>query len=100
MRKIRVLLADDHTIVRKGLRSLLDGQAEIEVVGEAEDGREAVEKAQQLLPDVVLLDLEMPEMDGVEVLDHLRRESLDARVVVFTAFDTDDRIVAALHAGA
>ncbi|MGR3293433.1 MAG: response regulator, partial [Candidatus Scalindua sp.] len=66
MSKIKVLLADDHTIVRQGLRALLDSQEDIEVVGEAEDGRQAFEKAKELVPDVVVIDITMPNLNGVE----------------------------------
>ena len=97
---IRILIADDHPVVRDGLAAMLNTQPDFEVVGEAATGPEAAQSVATLRPDVVLLDLEIPEMDGVEVLEHLRREGLEARVVVFTAFDTDDRIVAAVQAGA
>lgn len=97
---IRILVADDHPVVRDGLVAMLGTQPDFDVVGEAATGREAVEKVEALRPDVVLLDLEMPEMDGVEVLHRLRQESREARVIVFTAFDTDERIMAAVQAGA
>ena len=73
MNKIRVLLAEDHTIVRKGIRSLLDGEADIEVVGEAEDGREAVEKVESLTPDVVLMDITMPHLNGLEATRQIKK---------------------------
>jgi DNA-binding NarL/FixJ family response regulator len=97
---IRILVADDHPVVRDGLVAMLGIQPDFEVVGEAATGPEAVQKVTALQPDVMLLDLEMPEMDGVEVLKHLRQENKDVRVIVFTAFDTDERIVAAVQAGA
>ncbi|MDJ0757645.1 MAG: response regulator transcription factor [Ardenticatenaceae bacterium] len=97
---IHILLADDHLVVRAGLLALLSTQADFEVVGEAANGREAVEKVLDLQPDVLLLDLEMPEMDGVEVIQALKEEGVAARVIVFTVFDTDERVLAAVQAGA
>ncbi len=80
--------------------AVLGTQPEFQVVGEASGGREGVRKAAELNPDVVLLDLEMPEMDGVEALQLMREQAPEVRVIVFTAFDTDDRILAAVQAGA
>jgi DNA-binding NarL/FixJ family response regulator len=97
---IRILVADDHPVVRDGLVAMLGTQADFQVVGEATTGPEVIQQVAALQPDVVLLDLEMPEMDGVEVLHRLRQQNLEARAVVFTAFDTDDRIVGAVQAGA
>ncbi|MDX1413265.1 MAG: response regulator transcription factor [Candidatus Promineifilaceae bacterium] len=98
--KISILIIDDHPIVRDGLLAILGTQPDFIVVGEAASGAEALLKFDQLRPDVVLLDLEMPEMDGVQVLRKLRRSTPEARVVVFTAFDTDERILGAVQAGA
>ncbi len=98
--RIRILIADDHPVVRDGLVAILSTQSEFEVVGQARDGREAVSRAVELRPNVVLLDLEMPEMDGVEALRELRAKCPQAQVIVFTAFDTDERIVGAVQAGA
>lgn len=98
--QIRILVADDHPVVRDGLVAMLQTQPDFEVVGEALDGRAAVDKTRALLPDVLLLDLEMPALDGVAVLETLREAGSPVRVIVFTAFDTDDRIVGALQAGA
>jgi two-component system response regulator NreC len=100
MRKIRVLLADDHTIVRKGLRSLLDGEAEIEVIGEAEDGREAVEKAQQLLPDVVLMDITMPTLNGLEATRQIKKLFPKMKVLILTMHATEEYVLQILRAGA
>jgi DNA-binding NarL/FixJ family response regulator len=97
---IRILVADDHPVVRDGLVAMLGTQTDFQVVGQATTGPEVIQQVAALRPDVVLLDLEMPKMDGVEVLQRLRQQNLDARVVVFTAFDTDDRIVGAVQAGA
>jgi DNA-binding NarL/FixJ family response regulator len=97
---IRILVADDHPIVRDGLVAVLSTQSDLEVVGEAADGRQVIEQALALQPDVILLDLEMPEVDGVQALEQLRKLGQVVRAVVFTAFDTDERILSALRAGA
>jgi DNA-binding NarL/FixJ family response regulator len=97
---IRILVADDHPVVRDGLVAILSTQPDFEVVGEAGTGAEAVERAETLRPDVMLLDLEMPELDGVEVLRRLNQSNPEVRVIVFTAFDTDERILGAVQAGA
>lgn len=97
---IRIFIADDHPVVRDGLVAILSTQPDFEVVGEAGDGRTTLQKVAELKPDVTLLDLEMPEMDGVETLRQLRAAAPEARVIVFTAFDTDERIVQAVQAGA
>ena len=98
--KIRVLVADDHPMLREGLVAVLDTQQDFEVVGEAADGSEVVQLAEHLNPDVILLDLEMPGVDGVAALEKLRSVGSEARTIVFTAYDTDDRILGALRAGA
>jgi DNA-binding NarL/FixJ family response regulator len=98
--QIRVLVADDHQVVRQGLRSFLEVQADIEVVGEAADGGECVELAEQLRPDVVLLDLKMPGVDGVEALRMLRDRDNPARVLVVTSFTELSSVVPAVRAGA
>jgi len=97
---IRILVADDHPVVRNGLVAMLGTQADFEVIGEAATGTEVIQQAIRQNPDVILLDLEMPEMDGVEALRRLRGQNPDIRVIVFTAFDTDERIVGAVQAGA
>ena len=97
---IRILVADDHPVLRDGLIAVLSTQSDFEVIGEAGSGAEAVRKAQVLQPDVVLLDLEMPEMDGVEALKLMRGSRPDVRVIIFTVFDTDERILGAVQAGA
>jgi len=97
---IRILVADDHPIVRDGLISILGTQPDFDVVGKAGDGSETLEQVESLHPDVLLLDLEMPKMDGVEALRHLRDVHASVRTIVFTAFDTDERIVSAVQAGA
>jgi DNA-binding NarL/FixJ family response regulator len=97
---IRILVADDHPMLREGLVGVLSTQPDFEVVGEASDGAEAVRLAEALHPDVILLDLEMPGTDGVAALEGLRDAGSEARAVVFTAYDTDERILGALRAGA
>jgi len=97
---IRILVADDHPIVRDGLVAVLNTQPDFDVVGEAENGLQTVQQAMALRPDVVLLDLEMPELDGVQTLERLRELNPELRVIVFTAFDTDERIMQAIQAGA
>jgi DNA-binding NarL/FixJ family response regulator len=98
--KIRVLVADDHPMLREGLVAVLGTQPDFEVVGEAADGEEVARLAERLKPDVILLDLEMPGVDGVAALERLRDAGSEARAVVFTAYDTDERILGALRAGA
>jgi DNA-binding NarL/FixJ family response regulator len=100
MNPIRILLADDHPVVRDGLAAMLSTQPDFQVIGEAGTGAEAVAQAARLRPDVVLMDLEMPEIDGIEAIRRLRAADPDVQVVVLTAFDTDERIVGALQAGA
>ena len=100
MDKIRLLVADDHPMLREGLVAVLGTQPDFEVVGEAGDGEDVVRLAERLEPDVILLDLEMPNVDGVEALQRLRETDAPARTVVFTAYDTDERILGALRAGA
>ncbi len=99
---IRVLLADDQALVRAGFRALLDAQAGIEVVGEAEDGRQALELARNLKPDVILMDIRMPVLDGLEATRELSGdERLDAvRIVILTTFQLDEYVFDAIRAGA
>jgi DNA-binding NarL/FixJ family response regulator len=97
---IRLLVVDDHPVVRDGLIAMLATQPDMVLSGEAGTGAQALELAAALQPDVILLDLEMPGMDGVEVLRHLPGVAPDARAVVLTAYDTDERIVSAVQAGA
>jgi DNA-binding NarL/FixJ family response regulator len=97
---IHIVVVDDHPIVRDGLVAVLSTQPDFEVVGEASSGPEAIQCVGASRPDVILLDLEMPDMDGVETLQRLRDIDPAVRVIVFTAFDTDERIVKAVQAGA
>jgi DNA-binding NarL/FixJ family response regulator len=100
MDAIRILIADDHPVVRDGLEAILSTQADFQVIGQAVDGQEMVEKAGVLQPDVILLDLEMPGLDGVEALRQVRAVNPTVQAIVFTAFDTDERILGAVRAGA
>jgi NarL family two-component system response regulator LiaR len=97
---IRVLIVDDHAVVREGLRTFLDLQDGIEVVGEAGDGEQAVREAEQLRPDVVLVDLVMPKLDGVQTMRALRERVPLARAVVLTSYLDDERLLPAIRAGA
>jgi NarL family two-component system response regulator LiaR len=97
---IRVLIADDHAVVRRGLRTFLELQDEIEVVGEAEDGEQALAEAERLDPDVILLDLVMPRVDGIAALHGLSDRSPRSRVIVLTTFLDDDKLLPAVRAGA
>jgi NarL family two-component system response regulator LiaR len=95
-----VLIVDDHAVVREGLRQFLELQEDIEVVGEAGDGMEALEQAQELQPDLVLMDLVMPKLDGVETMQRLRTLDPESRVIVLTSFVDEDRLLPAIQAGA
>ena len=97
---IRILIVDDHPVVRDGLRGMFAGESGFEVVGEAANGQEAVARAASYLPDVVLMDLRMPEMDGVSAIREIRDRGLEARVLVLTTFDTDSDVLPAIEAGA
>jgi len=97
---IRVLVVDDHAVVREGLRTFLSLQDGIEVVGEAADGRDAVAAAERERPDVVVMDLVMPRLDGVQAMRELRARVPRARVIVLTSFLDDDRLLPAIRAGA
>jgi DNA-binding NarL/FixJ family response regulator len=97
---IRVLIADDQALVRGGFRSILAGQDDIEVVGEAEDGNQAVELVEQLRPDVVLMDIRMPGLDGIEATRRLAARGVATRVLMLTTFDVDEYVYKAMKAGA
>ncbi len=97
---IRILIVDDHPVVRAGLRGMLESQPDFEVVGEAEDGREALDQSARLRPAVVLMDLRMPEMDGVSAIRAIRKDGDAPRIIVLTTYDTDADILLAIEAGA
>jgi DNA-binding NarL/FixJ family response regulator len=96
----RVLIADDDDLMRAGLVELLSGEPEIEIVGEAATGRQAVERARRLRPDVVLMDVRMPDLDGIEATGELTRAAPDSKVLILTTFEQDDYVFGALRAGA
>ncbi|MDF1593304.1 MAG: response regulator transcription factor [Desulfobacterales bacterium] len=100
MKKIKVIIADDHTIVRKGLCSLLDGENDIDVIGEAENGREAIKQVEKLMPDVVLLDISMPGLNGLEATRQLKKKFPKLRILILTMHDNDEYIFETLRAGA
>ena len=97
---IHLLIADDHLIIRQGIRSLFEGRDDIIFVGEAENGMDAVQKYRDLQPDVVLMDLVMPKMDGIEAIRTIRDQFPAARILVLTSFDDDERVFPAIKAGA
>jgi len=100
MAKIRILLADDHTILREGIRSLLDDEADMEVVGEAEDGMQAVKLANQLEPDVVIMDIAMPLLNGLEATRQIRRNHPQTKVLILTMHENEEYIRQVLASGA
>jgi two-component system, NarL family, response regulator LiaR len=97
---IRLIIADDHSIVRKGIRALLATEPDIQVVGEAGDGQEAVSQARALRPDVILMDLVMPKMDGIEATRQISASLPATRILVLTSFAADDKVFPAIKAGA
>jgi DNA-binding NarL/FixJ family response regulator len=97
---IRLVIADDHPVVRDGLRAMLDTQPDIDVVGEASTGAEAVSMVRSLRPDLVLMDLQMPELDGASATERIRAEHEDVQVLILTTYDTDADISRAVEAGA
>jgi DNA-binding NarL/FixJ family response regulator len=99
-RSIRLLIVDDHPVVRDGLSGMFAGDPDFEVVGQAANGGEAVTRAQGLQPDVVLMDLRMPEMGGVEAIRQLRKVAPSAHVIVLTTYDTESEVLSAIEAGA
>ena len=100
MKKIKVLIVDDHSLVRDGIRALLALVSDIEVVGEADNGREAVEKVRELEPDVVLMDLAMPIMGGLEATRRIRRQFPSTRVLALTQYDDSEYVIPVIEAGA
>jgi len=100
MNPIRVLIVDDHTLLRKGIRALLATEPDMEVVGEAGSGLEAEREAQMLKPDVILMDLVMPDLDGIETIRRILAVQPQARILVLTSYSSDDKVFAAIKAGA
>jgi two-component system response regulator NreC len=100
VRKMRILLADDHTILRAGLKMMLNAQPDMQVVGEAQDGRQAIQEAQRLQPDIILMDITMPDINGIEATREIKRQQPDIRILVLTMHEHDDYVFQALRAGA
>lgn len=99
-KKIRILIVDDHTMVRSGLKAFVEPLSDLEVVGEAKDGLEAIDRVETLEPDVVLLDLVMPRMDGIEATRAIRQKRPDLPILMITSFAEDEKVIAAIKAGA
>jgi DNA-binding NarL/FixJ family response regulator len=98
--KVRIVIAEDHTILREGLRALISSNPNFEVVGEAEDGKEAIRCVEKLKPDLILSDLSMPRMNGMEAIREIKKRSPDTKVIVLTVHRTEEYILATLKAGA
>jgi NarL family two-component system response regulator LiaR len=97
---IRVMVVDDHPVVRQGIKSLLSEEEGIQVVGEAVNGKDAIEKVETLKPDVILMDLVMPEMNGIQAIEKITAAHPDARILVMTSFSADDKVFPSIKAGA
>ena len=97
---MKILIVDDHAVVRQGLRSLLEEQADMEVVGEAEDGRKAVQLARELAPHIVIMDITMPELDGLEALAQIKKRDPKAQVIMCSALGQEEYIMKAIQLGA
>lgn len=99
-KKYEIVIAEDHTILREGLRALLSSYPDFEVVGEAEDGREAIRRVEKLMPDLVLMDLSMPRMNGLEAIKEIKKRSPEIKIIALTVHKTEEYILATLQAGA
>ncbi|PKR85270.1 response regulator [Heyndrickxia camelliae] len=97
---IRILIADDHHVVRRGLVFFLKTQKGLDIIGEAKDGKEAVEKAAELLPDLILMDLDMPVMNGIEATKKIKKEYENIKILILTSFSDQDHVIPAMEAGA
>lgn len=100
MSKINIVLADDHVLVRKGIKAMLESDTELDVIGEANNGQEALETAQKLHPDILVLDIRMPEMNGLEAAARLEKYSPDTKAVILSMHDSEEYVLQALDAGA
>jgi two-component system, NarL family, response regulator NreC len=98
--KKKIVIAEDHTILREGLKALLSSNTELEVVGEAEDGREAVKLASELTPDLILMDLSMPRMNGIEAIKEIKKRHPEIKILILTVYKTEEYVLASLQAGA
>jgi len=98
--KIRILLVDDHTILRAGLKMMLNAQTDMEVIGEAHDGRQAIQESQRLHPDIVLMDITMPDMNGIESTRQIKKVLPDVKILILTMHENDEYVFQALRAGA
>lgn len=97
---IRILTVDDHPLLRKGIAALVNGEPDLKLVAEASNGNEAIDAFRSHRPDVTLMDLQMPEVDGIDAIDHIRREFPEARIIVLTTYSGDTQVLRALRAGA